>query len=248
MFTPDNHVPRIPPPGERPYAAWLGAEFSIQVRDENSLSSVALAIGVTGKWALGEETQDIIHHDVSHSPFFNGWDSQLPEEVTVDLLLDHKHRLRFMDDWRSGLWAIDGYYEFGGSLGTLRTAAYAGGLVRAGWNLPAAYSVPRLQMVSYANQYFRGGSGDHGGFRAYLLGGVRGSLVLHDATLDGSLFQDWRFAVGSKPFVGEVVLGAGVGIRDFELIYSRVLRSAEFESQSSNQEFGSVQVVWRKHF
>ena len=40
----------------------------------------------------------------------------------------------------------------------------------------------------------------------------------------------------------------GMMIRDFELIYSRVLRSAEFESQSSNQEFGSVQVVWRKHF
>lgn len=248
MFTPDNHVPRVPPPGERPYAAWLGAEFSIQVRDENSLSSVALAIGVTGDWALGEEAQDIIHHDVSHSPLFNGWDSQLPEEVTLDLLLDHKRRLRLLDDWQSGLWSIDGYYEFGGSLGTMRTAAYAGGLIRAGWNLPRTYSIPRLQVASYANQYFSNRPHDPEGFRIYLLGGARGSLVLHDATLDGSLFQNWRFAVDSKPLVGELILGCGVGYGEFELIYSRVVRSDEFDGQNTNQEYGSMQLAWRKQF
>lgn len=248
MFTPDKHVPRTPPPGERPYAAWLGAEFSMQVRDENSLSSVALAIGVTGDWALGEQTQDIVHHDISHSPLFNGWDSQLQEEVTIDLLLDHKRRIRFLDGWQHGAWGVDGYYEFGGSLGTLRTAAYFGGLVRAGWNLPATYSVPRLQLASYSNLYFNNRPHEPHGFRAYFLGGARGSLVLHDATLDGSLFQDWRHAVGSRPLVGELVFGFGMGLGEFELIYSRVLRSDEFDGQNTNQEYGSMQVVWQKRF
>lgn len=247
MYTPDNPVPPTPPLGERPYAAWLGAEFSMQVRDENSLSTVALALGVTGQWALGEEVQDIVHHDISKSPYFNGWKSQLPEEVTISLILDHKRRIQFFDKLKYGCWGIDGYYEFGGSLGTLRTEAYIGTLVRAGWNLPGSYVVPRIQFASYGNQYFKGAD-QNNDFRAYVMAGARASLVAHDATLDGSLFQDWRYSVGSKPFVGEFILGCGVGICCFDLIYSRVIRSDEFKGQLTNQEYGSVQLVWQKQF
>ena len=248
QFTPDSSLPRTPPPGERPYAAWLGADVSIHVRDDKSFSTVALSIGVTGEWALGEETQDILHHDITRAPLFNGWDSQLPEEVTVNLHLDHKRKMGFLDSAYIGNFGFDGYYEFGGSAGTMRTAAYVGGLIRGGWNLPNDYSVPRLQIASQSSEFFTGHDHDKGQFSAYILCGLRGSAVLHDITLDGSLFQDWNFSVNSKPFIGELIFGAGMGFGDWELVYSRTIRTNEFEDQIDNQDFGSILIRWRKPF
>lgn len=247
MFTPEDYFPRVPPPGERPYAAWLGTDYSVHMRTNNSLTSVGLNVGVTGEWALGEALQDIIHHDLTHSPYFNGWDSEMPEEVTVNLSLDHKRRFRFFDSWTAGPFGVDGYHELGGTAGTFRTSGYGGALVRTGINLRNDYSVPRLQLGSYSNQYFSDTKTPHW-FSAYLLGGVRGNLILHDFTLDGSLFQDHRYTVDSKPFVGEIVLGAGVCICSFELLYSRILRSDEFDGQNANQEYGSIQLRWSKIF
>lgn len=248
LFTPADHLTPVPPPGERPYAAWLGVEISVLARDEVSLSSATLSLGVTGEWALGEVTQDFIHHEISHSPYFNGWDSQMPEEVTLNLHLDHKRRLCFLDDWRAGGFGVDGYYEFGGALGNLRTAAYAGALLRAGWNLRGTYAVPRLELGSFSNQFFRGASSAAGPFTAYLLAGLRGSAVLHDITLDGPLFTSHRHTVNSKPWVGEVIVGAGLAFHQWELVYSRTIRTDEFEGQRSNHGYGSMQLRWVREF
>ena len=249
MFTADNPYTQFPPSGERPYAAWLGAEYALYLRDENSISSVALSVGVTGEWAFGEEIQDWVHTNISGSPLYRGWDSQLPEEVTVNLHLDHKRRMRFLDNVRWKKLGLDGYFEFGGSAGTFRTAAYVGGLMRAGWNLPNDYSVPRVQLASYNTRFANPSAVNDNGFSIYLLGGIRGSAVLHDITLDGSLFRDFRFSVDSKPLVGELI--GGVGIRFWslgEVVYSRTLRTDEFYGQNANQEFGSLQYRWRKSF
>ncbi|MGJ8633342.1 MAG: lipid A deacylase LpxR family protein [Luteolibacter sp.] len=248
LYTPEDSLQRLAPAGQRPYAAWLGTEFSINVRDENSLSTVSFSIGVTGEWALGEETQDFVHDNISGSPFFNGWDSQLQEEVTANLILNHKRRLRFLDGWEAGNFSLDGYYEFGGAVGTFRTAAHVGGLVRAGWNLTNDYSIPRLQLGAYSNQFFKGSKGNKDLWSVYVFTGVRGSAVVHDITLDGSLFQNWSSSVSSEPFVGEVVVGAGLGIHNFEIVYSKTIRTNEFEEQSDNQEFGSIQLGWRRRF
>ena len=112
MYTPDKPRSVTPLPGERPYAAWMAMEFSMQVRGEDSLSSVGLAVGVTGEWALGEEMQDIVHHDLTGSDLFNGWGSQLPNEVTLGLLLDQKRRIRPLADLEWGKFGLDGYTEF----------------------------------------------------------------------------------------------------------------------------------------
>ncbi|MDX1681284.1 MAG: lipid A deacylase LpxR family protein [Akkermansiaceae bacterium] len=245
MFTPEDPVPATPPPGERPYAAWTGMEISMQARDENSLSTVALTLGVTGDWAFGEEAQDFVHHNISDSPIFNGWDSQLPEEPTLNLFFNHKRRMQFLDNFQHGPLGMDGYTEFGASIGTLRTDFYVGGVMRAGWNLPGTFSSPRLQLGSYGSQYFANPANPADRFRAYLMVGAQGTLVLHDATLDGSLFRNWTHSVDSEPLVGEVMTGIGIGYGNFDLVYSQVYRSDEFRQQNSSLEYASLQLVWQ---
>ena len=61
MFTPEDLRAPSAPPGQRPYAGWLGIDFSLQTKDANALNALGLAIGTTGERSLAEEAQDFIH-------------------------------------------------------------------------------------------------------------------------------------------------------------------------------------------
>lgn len=239
MFTPEEPSSLTAPKGERPYAGWLGLEFSFHAKNEESATSVTLSLGTTGKNSYAEDAQKWIHENVTDSDVYQGWDSQLPGEMTVNLHLDHKNRI----DWLSATkdWPIefDGYTEWGTALGNLRTDAYLGGLLRAGFNLPATYTTPRVQIGSYGHALFKEQSGDSP-FSLFMFAGARGSAVLHDITLDGPVFRDFDTGVNREPLVAEFLAGIGMRWKNCDLSLSRTIRTDEFENQNENQEFGSI--------
>ncbi len=240
MFTPEDHQALVAPAGERPYAGWLGLETSLHVKNSRSVSSATLSLGTTGRNSGGQEAQDWVHRNISNSPIFQGWDSQVPGELTINLHLDHKRRLQFLDRTDSWPLQLDGYSEWGAALGSLRTDAYVGAMLRVGRNLPATFSTPRVQLGSYGHELFSRETSDQS--RLSLLGfaGVRGSAVAHDATLDGPVFRDFDAGVNSTPLVAELVYGLSLRYESLELSISRTIRSDEFDHQDENQSFGSV--------
>jgi lipid A 3-O-deacylase len=243
MFTPDDPQATSSATGKRPYAGWLGAEVSLHVKDENALSSVVISIGVTGKYAKAQPTQNWVHRNISDSPIFQGWDSQVPAEVTVNLLFDRKRRLGWLARMTGeDSFQLDGYFEWGAYLGNGLTNAYVGTLVRAGLHLPVQYMTPRLQMGNYPHELFSSGSNGGSKWSLYGFAGVRGSAVLHNITLDGPLFKDFDTGTSSESLVGEFVLGAGFRYHGLTLAYSRTFRSREFSGQEYNHQFGSVLV------
>lgn len=246
MYTPKDSDAAKAPKGERPYAGWLGLESSFHVKTDQSASSVTLSFGTTGEHSQADETQKWVHQNISNSPVYQGWDSQVPNELTVNLHLDHKRRFSCLDDTLEWPIQFDGYYEWGTALGNLRTDAYIGSLLRAGWNLPPSYSIPRVQLGSYGHTLFRSEDPTADPLSVFIFTGVRGSAVLHDITLDGPIFRDFDTGVDSKPFVGEFVYGWGIQYASCDLSFSRTIRSDEFKSQNENQEFGSVAL--RFHF
>ena len=243
MFTAEDPAATAAPPGQRPYAGWLGAELSLHAKDQRGLSSVTLSLGTTGKPALARETQEWVHRNISGSPIFQGWASQTPAEPTVNLNLDRKRRLRALAEASAG-WPVglDGYLEWGAALGNFRTDAHVGALLRAGYNLPVKYQTPRLQLGTYAHELFL--DGDPGGRDWSLSGflGARGSAVAHDITLDGPLFRDHPGAVSSEPLVGELVAGVGIRWQRLSVTFSRTFRSREFRGQDHGHQFGSLLV------
>jgi hypothetical protein len=243
MFTPDDPTLPAAPPGDRPYAGWLGIELSLHAKDTSSLSSVIFSIGTTGPNAFAEEAQEWVHRNISNSPIYQGWDSQVPGELTLNLNIDSKRRLAGLAsasaDW---LLELDGYIEWGTALGNFRTDAYVGALMRAGYNLPVQYMTPRVQLGSYSHELFLSDTVEDNGWSLYAFGGARGSAVAHDITLDGPVFRDYDAAVSSEPWVGELVAGIGLRFHDLTLTFSRTFRSKEFESQASSHQFGSVLV------
>ncbi|HAV12483.1 MAG TPA: hypothetical protein DCX06_03150 [Opitutae bacterium] len=240
MFTPDKPSAPVAPEGERPYAGWLGLEFSLHVKNESSASSVTLSLGTTGTNSYAEDAQTWIHEHLSDSPTFQGWDSQVPGELTVNLHFDHKRQLK-LDTWTSD-WPIevDGYTEWGAALGNLRTDAYLGALLRAGYHLPASYTTPRVQIGSYGHALFNEKPNDSP-YSIFGFAGVRASAVLQDISLDGPVFRDFDTGVDREPLVGELLVGFGLRWKEADISLSRTIRSDEFEGQNENQQFGSIQ-------
>ena len=239
MFTPGNPTALMPSEGERPYAGWLGLEFSLHAKNNNSVSSTTIALGTTGKNSLACESQEWVHNNISGSPIFQGWDSQVPGEFTLNLYFNHKRWLNLLEQTKEWPVEFDGYVEWGASLGNFRTDAYVGSLLRAGYNLPATFSTPQIQIGSYGHELFRPIEPGETPFSVLGFVGVRGSAVLHDITLDGPLFRDFDTGVNSKTFVGELLFGVRLRYDSYILSLSRTIRSDEFSGQSENQEFGS---------
>jgi hypothetical protein len=241
MFTPDDPELTYSPPGERPYAGWLGIEFSLHAKDANALSSVTFSIGTTGPNSFAEESQDWVHRYISDSPIYKGWDSQVPGELTLNLNFDQKRRLRMPGQAADNeLIIIDGYIEYGASIGNFRTDAFVGTLLRIGYNLPVQYVTPRVQLGSYSHELFLRDANDDRAWSVYAFGGARGSAVAQDITLDGPLFRDYAGAVSSETWVGETVAGFGLRYLDLTITYSHTFRTREFEGQDAPHTFGSI--------
>lgn len=239
MYTPETWWYYGQPPGERRYAGWLGLGLSLHAKDDTVLNAVEFTVGVVGNDSLAEPSQDIIH-DLTGSPHFNGWDYQVPSELTVDLSLVQKRRIEFLT-LGEGALRLDAVWEWGMRLGTFRTKGHLGGMVRCGYNLPPDFSDPRLSDTAYSHRYFAGDSDYAGPWSAYLLCGATGQLIGYDATLDGPMFEsDFDTGNHREPLVGEVFAGFGVRYREVEFGYAHTYRSDEYEEQEGGQDFGTV--------
>ncbi|WP_193210577.1 lipid A deacylase LpxR family protein [Luteolibacter marinus] len=239
MFTPETAASYVQPVGERRYAGWLGIGFSLHVKDDHILNSIELTLGTTGSNSLAESSQDFIH-SIRGIDKFNGWDYQIPNEITADLSFVQKRRADFVK-WNYGAFRMDGLTEWGARLGSFRTSAHIGGFFRAGFNLPPDFSDPRLSETAYSNQYFDTDDPYVGNWSLYMLFGATGRGVAFDATLDGPLFHDFKTGNHREPFVADVFCGAGVRYRQIELSYVHTWRTEEYKEQRGGiADFGSV--------
>lgn len=247
IFTPEDSQALSAPAGERPYAGWLGLEYSLHVKEENFVNSLTFSVGTTGENSLAQPSQNWVHENISDSDLFQGWDSQVPSEATVNINFDHKQRFRGPLKFQKGPIEIDGYYEGGLALGNFRTDTYLGGLARIGYRLPANFSTPRVQLGSYGHELFSDKQDYGKKLSAFAFAGLRATAVLHDITLDGPLFRHFDTGVKSKSLIRELLYGFGIRYKNIDLVMSRTLRSDEFVGQQENQEFGSFMLRFKSN-
>lgn len=238
MYTPQDLNSPTQPVGQRRYAGWLGLGFSVHARDDRALNSVELIFGTTGPNSQAREAQNFIH-DLRGFDKFQGWDDQIPNEMTLDLSFTQKRRVRFLNRHLSG-FSIDGFTEWGARLGTYRTAGFVGGFFRAGFNLPADFSDPRISATAYSQRIFSGQELSRSHWSVYGLFGVRGSGVAFDASLDGPMFSNFDTGNRREPWLGEAFAGFGVRWDTLEFSYVQTFRTREYAEQNGGTNFGSV--------
>lgn len=239
MFTPEDFESMTQPEGQRRYAGWAALGFSMHTKDDQCLNSVEFLVGVTGEPSLAQEAQDFFH-DIRGIDKFLGWDDQIPTEVTVDLSFVQKRRLPLGKN--TSTFDIDGFAEWGGRLGTFRTTAHVGGMIRMGFFLPSDFSDPRLSETAYSHTYFGSEFVETRPWSLYFMSGFKLSGVFHDATLDGPLFHDFTTGNSREPFVGEVFAGIGWRIQHVEVSYAHTWRTEEYKEQMGDSNFGTLSV------
>lgn len=239
MFTPEDFLSRTQPEDQRRYAGWTALGFSLHAKDSKRLNTAEVLLGITGKYAFAEETQDFIH-DVRDIESFQGWDEQIPTEVTLDLSFLQRNRLPL--GTANSVLSMDGFTEWGTRLGTFRTTAQVGAMMRVGLYLPTDFSDPRLSETSYTHKFFTGEENENHPWSLYFLTGFRAFAIAHDATLDGPIFSGFSTGITREPFVGELYAGIGWRIRSVEISYAHTWRTEEYREQPGDSNFGTVSV------
>lgn len=238
IFTPDDITVAAPIVGDRPYAGWLYGSIGVTSDTGRTLDNMTLTMGVIGPAALGEETQEAIHHMINYQDP-KGWGNQLDNELGVNL--DYERKWRSLIEFSPFGTGMDITPHVGASLGNVYTQAVTGLTFRVGYDLPQDYGPPRIRPSLPGSDFFIPNK-EVGG---YLFASVEGRAVARNIFLDGNTFGDDNSTVDKKNLVGSLSVGATMTIDGTRISYTQVFMSKEFEGQEDTASFGAITVSTR---
>ncbi|MEM7188457.1 MAG: lipid A deacylase LpxR family protein [Pseudomonadota bacterium] len=131
IYTPKDLTQRIPDPEDRPYAGFLHASLGIVSDDGRDLETLALDLGVVGKWAQADDAQRIVHDTITGDDPL-GWRFQLRNEPAVRLTYERRPAYNTLFDISALGLKVDYGYGYALALGNVDTSASVGGTVRIG--------------------------------------------------------------------------------------------------------------------
>ncbi|MAX65732.1 MAG: lipid A deacylase LpxR family protein [Bacteriovoracaceae bacterium] len=122
MYTPEDIEAVMPDPYDRPYAGHSYIEFKVVQDTQRRVNQTWLTLSVVGPAALSEELQSTVH-DWTGSTNPQGWDSQLENELGVQIgkLWGYKNELYRLGDIR-----VENITYATGTLGNINTSASVG--------------------------------------------------------------------------------------------------------------------------
>jgi hypothetical protein len=240
-WTPEDTLLRDPPRDDRPYAAWLYGSVSLTSYNATEMGILELQVGVVGPAALGEQVQNNAH-DLINIDRALGWDTQLKDELGVNLVAARQWRLNRPTGW-DGI-SVGLVPSLAGSLGNVSTYAGAGLMLRFGTELEADFGPPRVRPVSTGSVFHQPPDNPSDDWRWYVFGAVEGRAVLRDISLDGNTWRDSR-SVDRETFVRDYSLGLAVFAGSARVAATYTVRSKEFSTQAEVAQFGALSIAVR---
>lgn len=238
IYTPENTRVRRLLPDARPYAGWLYLGLGLAANQgSRRYDKIYLEVGVVGPDSFARQVQTRWHR-LFGLKVPKGWSHQLDNEVGAVLYYEQARRFDTRDTF-FGL-EYDVIPHFGGSLGNVFTYAAGGLTLRIGAHLDKDFGPPRIRPSLPGGGFFRPAPG----FNWYIFAGTEGRAVLRNIFLDGNTFTDSP-SVDKKPLVGDVQAGVASQWGRFQLSYTQIYRSKEYDGQSSGDVFGSLSLSYR---
>lgn len=231
MYTPNLFRAPFSSPDwedERPYAGWLWLGVTGRSVSRRSSRVVDAQLGVTGKPALGQVSQQVFHWiNQKYTRRATGWETQVGFQPGVQL--GYTHSLLAARGFVGSKAVIDLVPSASVVAGTVRSAADAGARLRLGYNLSHPFD-PRATRVRGPIEFFVSASG-------------RGAYVAHDFSLDGSLLERDR-RVDRVPGVREYAFGAGLRLHHLRLDWEATTRSRQYGTGPLHHAFSSMTATW----
>jgi hypothetical protein len=237
IYTPQNLALSNPPATDRPYAGFLYGSMGVVADSGFHLDQLQVTLGVVGPDSLAEESQKWIHSIINdRKPM--GWATQLHGEP--GLIINYERAIKAIKPQSvlGGVFDIEPHW--GGAVGNIYDYINAGAMARFGFNLPKDYGPTRIEPSLPGSDYFE----PTAGLGAYVFAGVDGRAVARNLFLDGNSFESSR-SVDKLNLVGDVTFGAALVFDSFRLAFTHVIRSREYKTQKSQDQFGAVDLTVR---
>ncbi len=242
MYTPETIDASELLEDERPYAGFLYTTIAYHTRSRDQLDTVGVTVGVVGPAAYAHEAQDFIH-DLRGFEKFAGWDNQLENELGLQFLYEHKHRL-FAAPVGAGL-SHDLIGHSGISLGNVSTYLNFGAEYRIGWQLPDDFGTSAVRPAGDNSAPGRGDprlrSGGFSGLHGFIAFDAR--VVGRDIFLDGNTFEH-SHSVEKENLVADIAAGVSFTAGHWKVSYAKVFRTREFKQQPHSHSYGSLSVSY----
>lgn len=237
IYTPTDQYRRDLITDDRPYAGWLYMAFAYNARNDRTMDTVEIDVGMVGPASLARQTQNAIH-DWRDIDRFNGWDNQLKNELGIQFVQERKDKVLVISN--AGGPKFDAITHYGFSVGNVKTYLNAGVEVRLGTFIPDDFGTSPIRPAGDSNAPLplnatRRLSG--GGIHTFVA--VDARAVAHNIFLDGNTFSD-SHSVAKEYFVGDVSAGIAWQWAGGKITYAHYLRSKEFRQQKDAQSFGSL--------
>lgn len=235
IFTPSDWRLETPDPNDRPYAGVLLLGVTYNGRDQNSMRSTTLNVGVVGPSSYAHETQEFVH-DLVGGENFAGWDHQLHDEPVFRLMQQRLHKRTLTKP----TWMSDVIFHYGGSVGNFTSFVNAGAEVRIGGWIPDNFgSAPALPVAENTAPTIGSLHSDTVRVHGFVALDVR--YVLNDITLDGNTFTD-SASVEREEVVADLGIGVAAHWGNWKVAFARYFRTREFRGQSGEAELGSITI------
>lgn len=239
IVTPADTSRAIPDPKDRPYAGLLYLSFSTAARHDNQLNGLKLVTGVVGPDSMAGDAQNWFHSLIGNGQA-QGWHYQLHNEPILNLLYEHRRKYSLFQTEPG--FAADCIPSGNIMLGNVLIQGHAAAEARLGWNLPDDFGTTLLR--GFGTMPFAQHPADRPAARlgAYVFGGIGGTAVARNLTLDGNTFQDSPHVEKRSLFAsGEV--GASLWTRWCQAAFSYVMWGKEFYGQQSDSRFGAASLT-----
>lgn len=247
MYTPSDITLSTPPADDRPWGAFLYFSITAHAYKGREFRATELKLGTTGKYALGEQAQKLVHK-ITSSAEPQGWDQQLKPRPGIQLTHARVYRI---GDTIAGD-RIGFQTGWGAGVGTLRGRAHIDAAMvigeLSGTNSPLLVGNEGDFVVQDFNN--RPQFGYPFVYVAANLTGVAYNYFLEGKTPYG------HAAIKPKRTYNVVSIGASIPLQKWlgsnwpRLVYSQSIRSPEFSSElvpgkrEQRQRWGTIAAHW----
>lgn len=263
IYTPEDTEERRLIPDDRPYGGWLYGGVTLTrgnvplpgekpLEDGRALfqDRIELLFGAIGVDALGRQVQNN-WHEVIGVATSKGWRNQLRSEPGFELYAQRKWLLKVWHG-EGGIPGADFLPHVGAAVGHPFTHFSIGGTFRFGWNLGEDFGpVQRIASAGFDRPRTTEG------VQFYVYARIEGRLVGWNAFIQGNLFHNKRRRLSTRGVrenvhvevervVADFEVGLVLQLWRFEISYTNVIRTREFEEQRNTFVYGAIHgsITW----
>ena len=242
IYTPETHGEQNFV-DEHPYAGYLALGAAYMFIGEDFGASVEFQLGATGNASGARYCQNGLHHALG-MPDWDGWDHQVPSEVTFQLSSRQDYRIPCMDcTWGNG-WQSDATIFTREALGTAFIRAGVGMSFRYGVNLPQSMRVVGNHEADYGVGLLNKPTYRREDTSYFLIASLYVEYVARDITIDGGVFHHFEQSCSRRPWQVEAQLGVGISHGGIDYFAGAVYHSDTYRRQDTNGFYGTFSGTW----